>query len=94
MQPETPEWFNICLLMQDMGRKLPHDWDHTSDFWMGAVQQLAELTIALRGKMPLVQIGALIGAGGMMIAQAEKQADAANLTAALFSRITGGDGNA
>lgn len=90
MQPETPEWFDICKLMQDMGRTLPEDWDHTPDFWMGAVQQLAELTVVLRGKMPVEQIGALIGAGGMMIAQAEKQVDATNLTNALFSQIKGG----
>lgn len=87
---DTPEWFNVCLLMQDMGRKLPADWDHTPDFWLGAVQQLAELTVTVRGKVPVEQAGALIGAGGMILAQIEKQMDAANLTDALFSRIRGG----
>ena len=85
----NPEWFNIALLMQDMGRKLPDDWGHTPDFWLGAVQQLAEVVAVLRGAVPMEQLAALIGAGGMMVAQAVKQSEAADLTAALFSRIEG-----
>lgn len=90
---EDPEWFQIVLLMQDMGRKLPEDWDHSPDFWLGAAQSLAELVIACRGKLPIETVSAAIGAGGLMIAQAEKQVDAANLTAALLDRVRreGGD---
>lgn len=87
---DTPEWFEVCLLMQEMGRKLPEDWDHSHDFWLGAVQQLAELTVAVRGKVPIEQAGALIGAGGMMLAHLEKRVDAANLTAAFFNQAKGG----
>lgn len=86
----SPEWYNIALIMQDMSRKLPADWDHTPDFWLGAVQNLAEVVVAMEGKLPVEQIGTLVGAGGLMIAQTVKQSEAADLTSALFSRIKGG----
>jgi hypothetical protein len=84
---ENPEWFEIVLLMQDMGRKLPEDWDHDTEFLLGAVQCLAELVIACRGKVPIETLGAAIGAGGILIAEAVKQAEAADMTSLLLQRL-------
>lgn len=91
---ETPEWYEVALLMQDMGRKLPDDWDHGPDFWLGAVQQLAELVIACRGKVSIDVVGAAIGAGGLMIAHAVRQVEATDLTDALLARVRGKGGEA
>jgi hypothetical protein len=83
----NPEWFDVVLMMQNMGRTLPGDWDHGSDFWLGGAQQLAELVVACKGKVPIETVAAAIGAGGMMVAHAERQAEAANLTDALLERV-------
>jgi ABC-type Fe3+ transport system substrate-binding protein len=91
---ETPEWFEVALMMQDMSRKLPDDWDHGPDYWLGGVQQLAELVVASRGRLPMEVVAAAIGAGGLMIAHAVRQAEATDLTDALLARVRGKGGAA
>lgn len=87
-----PEWYEVALLMQDMSRKLPADWDHGPDFWLGGVQQLSELVVACRGRVPMEVVSAAIGAGGLMIAHAARQAEASDLTDALLARVRGKGG--
>jgi hypothetical protein len=91
---QNPEWYEVALLMQDMSRKLPEDWDHGPDFWLGAVQQLAELVVTCKGRVPMEAVAAAIGAGGLMIAHAVRQAEATDLTAALLARVRGNGGEA
>ena len=86
----VPEWWNIAMVMQDMSRTLPSDWDQGSEFWLDAVQTLADMAAALNGRVPDEQVATLIGAGGLMIAQAVRQTEANDLTAALFARIGSG----
>lgn len=88
--PAVPEWWNIAMIMQDMSRTLPPDWDQGNEFWLDAVQTLAEMAAALNGRVPDEQLATLIGVGGLMIAQAVTQTEANELTAALFARVGNG----
>lgn len=89
---ENPGWWNIALFMQDMSRTLPADWDHGTEFLLEAVQNLAEVIVMMREHgLPLKPAANLLGVGGILIAQAVKETEAADLTAALMARLNNGE---
>jgi len=87
---EAPDWMGIVQIMEHLSTRLPVDWDLTDDFWIGGIQNLAEIVISLRAKVPEDDLAVLVGIGGMMAAQARKEQGARNLTDALFAGLKDG----
>jgi hypothetical protein len=63
----------IIELMEQMADDLPADWSDTSLFWTTAIQNLAELTVAMRDKVPVAELSDLLSAGGIMIAHLKQK---------------------
>ena len=63
----------IIELMEQMAEGLPPDWSDTSLFWTTAIQNLAELAIAMRDKVPVAELSDLLSAGGIMIAHLKQK---------------------
>lgn len=80
----------IIQVMELCSEKLPIQWE--DDFWLGSIQNLAELISETRFTLSQEQQGVLVAIGAMMCRQVAKEAEALSLTEQVLDRARDGGG--
>ena len=80
----NPQVDGVIAVMIECAQKLPEQWE--DDFWRESAQDLARILIEHRTTLPALDQGALVGIGGMMLRQFQKEGEALSLTEQVFGR--------
>ncbi|RVU04118.1 hypothetical protein EOE18_13180 [Novosphingobium umbonatum] len=87
-QMVTPEAAELLTLMLEETR-LPDNWE-VSEFWLAHAQMLAQFMADYRAKIAFGDAAMLLGLGGMLVAQAQREREAC-AAAGTFLRSDGGN---